>query len=171
MKQAYIAAMDWLYLLCMWIAGFALVVLTTVIPFNVYMRYVMNRGLSWPEPLAVIFMIVFTFFAGAVCYRSGVHICVMLLVNLTSGWQRVVVALVTEVLMISFNLLILYYGILLIDATWHNFVAEFPTIRVGLTYVPLPFGATVTILFVIERLWTGNFFPTSSAADGVAKTN
>ena len=171
MKQAYIAAMDRLFFLCIWIAGFSLVVLTTVIPFNVFMRYVMNRGLSWPEPMAVIFMIIFTFFAGAVCYRSGVHISVMLMPNALKGWKLVALAVVTEALMIAFNMFVLYYGVLLIQTTWNNFVAEFPTIRVGATYLPLPIGATVTVLFVIERLWTRNFFPTSSAADGSAETS
>ncbi len=171
MKQAYIAAMDRLYLVCMWMAGLSLVVLTTIIPFNVFMRYVMNRGLSWPEPLAIIFMIVFSFFAAAVCYRSGVHISVMLLVNKTTGWRRTLIAWITEIAMAGFNLFVLYYGVILINTTWHNYVAEFPSIRVGQTYLPLPIGAVITFLFIVERLWTGKFFPVSSAADTSAGTN
>lgn len=171
MKQVYIAAMDRVYLVCMWIAGLSLVVLTTIIPFNVFMRYVMNKGLSWPEPLAIIVMIVFTFFAGAVCYRSGVHICVMFLVNVTSGWRRTALAWVTEIAMAAFNLFILYYGTLLVQATWYNLIAEFPVIRVGVTYLPLPIGGAVTILFIIERLWTGKFFPTESVADASASSD
>lgn len=165
MKQTYVAAMDKLYLVCMWIAGLALVVLTTVIPFNVFMRYVMNKGLSWPEPLAVVVMIVFTFFAGAVCYRAGVHISVLLLVNVMSGWRKVALAWVTEILMAGFNLFILYFGIGLCQTTWYNFIAEFPGLRTGMTYIPLPIGGLVTVLFIVERLWTGNYFPTSSSVD------
>jgi TRAP-type C4-dicarboxylate transport system permease small subunit len=171
MKQLYIAAMDKLYAVCMWIAGLALILLTMIIPYNVFMRYVMNRGLSWPEPMAVILMIVFTFFAGAVCYRSGVHISVMLLVNSVKGWRFTTIAWVTEILMVGFNLFILYYGVLLIQATWYNLVAEFPTVSVGQTYLPLPIGALVTVLFVIERLWTRNFFPSSSAAGAPASSD
>jgi len=162
MKQAYIAAMDRLYSVCLWIAGLSLIVLTTIIPFNVFMRYVMNRGLSWPEPLAIIVMIVFTFFAGAVCYRSGVHISVMLFVNVMTGVKRTVIAWISEICMIAFNLFILYYGSQLVQAVWHNFVAEFPQIRVGATYLPLPIGGLITVLFIIERLWTRNFFPSTS---------
>lgn len=171
MKQTYIATMDRLYSVCMWIAGVSLVVLTTVIPFNVFMRYVMNKGLSWPEPLAIIVMIVFTFFAGTVCYRSGVHISVMLFVNITKGNLRTAVAWLTEVLMIAFNLFILYYGILLCEATWNNLIAEFPIIRVGLTYVPLPVGGLITVLFVIERMWTRNFFPSESVGGESASSD
>lgn len=168
MKQTYVLAMDKLYLVCMWIAGLSLIALTAIIPFNVFMRYVLSIGQSWPEPAAVIFMIIFTFFAGAVCYRAGAHISVMLLVNKTVGWQRTMIAWVTECAMIAFNLFVLYFGVLLIDTTWHNFVAEFPVIRVGLTYIPLPVGGAITVLFIIERLWSRNFFPTSSATDTTA---
>lgn len=168
MKQAYIAAMDRLYSVCMWIAGLSLVILTTIIPFNVFMRYVMNRGLSWPEPLAIMIMIVFTFFAGAVCYLAGVHISVMLLVNAASDVQRKAIGWVTEILMVAFNLFILYYGILLCEATWGNFIAEFPTVRVGLTYVPLPVGGLITFLFIVERMWTGKFFPPASSGHAPA---
>lgn len=165
MKQAYIAAMDRLYSVCMWIAGLSLIVLTTVIPYNVFMRYVMNRGLSWPEPLAIMVMIVFTFFAGTVCYRAGVHICVMLFVNVTSGALRTAIAWVTELLMVAFNLYILYYGTLLVQATWYNLIAEFPEVRVGATYLPLPIGGLITVLFIIERMWTGKFFPSTSPVE------
>ncbi len=170
MKQAYIAAMDRLYSVCMWIAGISLVVLTTIIPINVFMRYVMNRGLSWPEPLAIMVMIVFTFFAGAVCYRAGVHISVMLLVNVMSEGRRKVIGWVTEVLMVAFNLFILYYGTLLCEAVWHDYIAEFPSVRVGLTYMPLPIGGLITALFIIERMWTRNFFP-GSAVDAPSSSD
>lgn len=171
MKTAYIAAMDRLYSVCMWIAGVSLVVLTTIIPINVFMRYVMNRGLSWPEPLAIMVMIVFTFFAGAVCYRAGVHISVMLLINVMSEGKRRAIGWVTETLMVAFNLFILYYGTLLCEATWGNFIAEFPSVRVGLTYAPLPIGGMITFLFIVERMWTGQFFSSASAGDEPASSD
>ena len=34
-------------------------------------------------------------------------------------------------------------------------IAEFPTLRVGLTYLPIPLGGLFTLLFIIERLWVG----------------
>lgn len=165
MKELYISAMDKLYMACMWIAGIGLLVLTTVIPLNVFMRYVMNSAMSWPEPLAIIVMIIFTFFAGAVCYRSNMHIAVMLVVNVTKGWPRVVLGWVTEILMVGFNLFVLYYGVLLVETTWHDYLAEFTIVRVGLTYLPLPIGGLITLLFIIERMWTGAFFPAAADAE------
>lgn len=169
MKELYISAMDKLFTVCMWISGACLIVLTTVIPYNVFMRYVLHSATSWAEPLAIIFMIVFTFIAAAVCYRSNMHIAVMLMVNVTKGWQRLALGVITELMMIAFNVFILIYGTVLVETTWHDYLAEFTSVRVGLTYMPLPIGALITLLFIIERIWTRAFFP--AAADNRAVVN
>ena len=78
MALLYRKAMDALYLLCVVIAGSALVLISAVIPWAVYTRYVMNRAASWPEPTAVLLTIVLTFFGAAACYRLGLHMNVSL---------------------------------------------------------------------------------------------
>ena len=46
MKQAYTNLMERLYLLCIVLSGLALVTITLIIPFGVFMRYVMNNPQS-----------------------------------------------------------------------------------------------------------------------------
>jgi hypothetical protein len=58
MSVLYRKAMDALYLLCVIIAGVSLVLISAVIPWAVYTRYVINRAASWPEPMAVLLTIV-----------------------------------------------------------------------------------------------------------------
>ncbi|MGE0701993.1 MAG: TRAP transporter small permease, partial [Hyphomicrobiaceae bacterium] len=77
-----------LHTLCMWIASLCLLVITLIIPWGVYTRYVHGFGSQWPEPIAIILMIVFTFFAGAVCYRENLHIAVTAVPSMTSGISR-----------------------------------------------------------------------------------
>ena len=48
----------------------ALVAITLIIPFGVFMRYVMNNPQSWPEPAAVLLMVMFSFLGGAAVYRA-----------------------------------------------------------------------------------------------------
>ena len=60
--------------------------------------------------------------------------------------------------MLGTNLFMLYYGILLCQVTWNQVIAELPTVSVGVTYLPIPFGGAVTLLFVVERLISGRFF-------------
>ena len=52
-------------------------------------------------------------------------------------------------------LFMLWYGAKLVDATWHNTIAEFPALSVGVTYLPIPIGGAFLLLFVIERLLIG----------------
>ena len=65
--------MDALHWGCAVIAGSALVVISLIVPWGVYTRYVLESASSWPEPMAILLSIVLTFFGAAACYRTGVH--------------------------------------------------------------------------------------------------
>ncbi len=153
--DAYRRAMDGLYLVCVVIAGICLVVMTLVIPVGVFWRYQLNSALAWPEPLSVLLVIVFTFLAAAACYRAGVHISVVLLTNALAPVTRRGVLVAADVFMILLSVFMVVWGVRLVDTTWHQVVAEFPFLPVGLTYLPIPVGGVVTLLFIVERLWLG----------------
>jgi len=148
-------AMDALYWACAVIAGSALVVISLVVPWGVYTRYVRNSAASWPEPMAILLSIVLTFFGAAACYRSGTHMRVTVLRDrLPPGPQRAV-DLVAEGLMALVSLFMIVWGGRLVGTTWHQVIAEFPFLSVGITYLPIPLGGAVTLLFVTERLLIG----------------
>src|SRR4051812_36438302 len=73
MQSVFRRAMDALYLLCVFVAGTALVLISAVVPWGVFTRYVLNSASSWPEPAAILLSIVLTFFGAAACYRLGLH--------------------------------------------------------------------------------------------------
>src|SRR6202795_4212595 len=81
MAPAIRRLMDALYALCVGAAGTALVLISAVIPWAVWTRYVLNSAASWPEPMAVLLTIVLTFFGAAACYRLGLHMNVTLAVD------------------------------------------------------------------------------------------
>ena len=54
MLRLFRTTMDALYLACAVIAGVALVLISAVIPWAVFTRYVLNSAASWPEPMAVL---------------------------------------------------------------------------------------------------------------------
>src|SRR5437016_11642558 len=78
-------AMDALYWACAAIAGTALVVISLIVPWGVYTRYVLDSAASWPEPMATLLSIVLTFFGAAACYRSGTHMRVTVLRDMLQG--------------------------------------------------------------------------------------
>jgi TRAP-type C4-dicarboxylate transport system permease small subunit len=54
-----------------------------------------------------------------------------------------------------FAIFMIVYGYKLCVATWNNSIAEFPALRVGIVYSPIPFGGFFTLLFIIEHLTIG----------------
>lgn len=158
MFHAYARTMDGLSRLCMILSAFCLVVITLIIPWGVFTRYVLGYGSAWPEPMAVLLMIVFSFFAGALCYRENMHIAVLALPSSLGPAGRLALGWTVELAMAGTNLFVLLYGLDLVRITWHQVIAEFPTLSVGLTYLPVPLGGAITILFALEKLWRGRFF-------------
>jgi len=160
--------MEWLYLACIVISGAALVVITLIIPLGVFMRYVMNDPLPWPEPAAVIMMVMFSFLGGAAVYRANVHIAVEALLNAVSPGMRRAMLWVVDVCMAATALFMLGYGIELCLVTRYQTLAEFPSLSVAIVYSPIPVAGLLTLLFLIERIWLGQPPKTSFMYSGEA---
>src|SRR6201993_3605233 len=84
MAGLYRRAMDYLYWLCVLIGVTSLVLISAIIPWAVFTRYVLNSAASWPEPMAILLTIVLTFFGAAACYRAGTHMSVSVAVRALS---------------------------------------------------------------------------------------
>lgn len=155
MAGLYRKAMDVLYMACAWIAGVALVLISAVIPWAVFTRYVLNSASSWPERTAVLLTIVLTFIGMAACYRAALHMNVSFFVAMMPDGLRRAARLLAELLVGAMAVFMVVYGKELVDATWQNSIDEFPWLSVGLTYTPIPLGGFALLLFVIERIWIG----------------
>jgi TRAP-type C4-dicarboxylate transport system permease small subunit len=154
-KAAYAAAMEALYVACIAVSGVSLIVITLIIPYGVFMRYVVNSPASWPEPAAVLLMVVFSFIGGAAAYRANVHIAVQALLDAARPGARTILLHLVTVAMTLTALFMLIWGLQLVRTTWYQVIAEFPVLSVGVTYLPLPIGGFLTLLFILERVWVG----------------
>ena len=155
-KAAFARAMEALYLACIIVSATSLVLITLAIPYGVFMRYVMKSAASWPEPFSVLAMVLFSFVGGAAAYRANVHICVQMLTNAVSPAVRFWLLKLADLGMIATALFMLVFGAQLVKVTWGQTIAEFPSLSVGVTYLPIPLGGLFTLLFIIERLWLGS---------------
>ena len=120
--------MEWLYLACVILAGTAMVVITLIIPFGVFMRYVMNNPQSWPEPASVVMMVMFSFVGGAAVYRANVHVAVEALLNAVSPAQKRWMLHGVDLCMGAMSVFMAIYGVQLCRITWNQSMAEFPEI-------------------------------------------
>ena len=78
----------------------------------------------------------------------------MLTERLSPRWQRAL-AFVVDVLMLLVCAFVAWYGTRLCIATMGQTISELPWLPVGVTYSPLPIGAAVTLIFVLERMAFG----------------
>jgi TRAP-type C4-dicarboxylate transport system permease small subunit len=147
--------MEWLYIACISLAAVAMVVITIIIPYGVFMRYAMNSAASWPEPAGILMMIVFSFIGGAAAYRANAHIAVGTVLNMVNSANRQRLQFAGDVGMGIMGVFMVKWGVQLVQTVWQNSIAEFPDISAGATYLPIPAAGVITLLFCIERLWLG----------------
>jgi len=155
MAAIYRRAMDALYYACVVVGCIALVLISAVIPWAVFTRYVLNSAASWPEPLAVLLTIVLTFIGAAAAYRLNLHMNVGYFANQAPPQFRKLLDLLVQLLMAAIAVFMIVWGESLVEVTWHNTIADFPFLSVGVTYLPIPVGGVCLLLFIIERIWLG----------------
>jgi len=155
MAAAFRGAMNGLYLLCVIVGGTALVLISAIIPWAVFTRYVLNSAASWPEPLAVLLTIVLTFIGAAAAYRLNLHMNVSYFADQLPPKFRTLLDLLVQLLMALIAVFMIVWGALLVEVTWHNTIADFPFLSVGITYLPIPIGGICLLLFIIERIFLG----------------
>ncbi|MHC8407702.1 MULTISPECIES: TRAP transporter small permease [unclassified Pseudomonas] len=156
MKNLLLRINDRIYMSCIWVAGLSVLAIALIIPWGVFARYVLGTGSSWPEPVAILMMLVFTFIGAAASYRAGAHMAVAMVTDRMSPKLRNTMSIVSQLLMATICLFMTIWGAKLCMSTWNQFMSALPTLRVGITYMPIPIGGLLTLLFVLEKLLLGD---------------
>ena len=156
MNEKIHVALDRVYLFSIWAAGIAIFFMSIIIPIGVFARYVLGFGAQWPEPIAILLMVIFTFLGAAAAYRAGAHIAVAMLTDRLPGAVQKACIYLVDLAMGVVCLFGMVYGTQLAMGTMGQTLAELPWLPVGVTYLPLPLGALLTLLFVIEKVMFGS---------------
>ena len=156
MKNSVLKFCDALYLACIWVAGISIFVMSLIIPWGIFTRYVLGTGSQWPEPIAILLMVIFTFFGAAVAYRAGAHIAVAMVTSRLTDAQRHVLTWFVHVCMLMVAIFMTFYGFRLCSETWNQNIGEIPWMPVGLTYAPVPLGGCITLIFILEHMIFGS---------------
>ena len=151
MPNGYVKLMDILYFICVFIASVALAIMSVIITWGVFTRYVLGSGSFWPEPISIFLAIQLTFYGAAACYRAGAHIILRMFTDFLPPalhqWQTKLV----DLLMAGICLFMVIWGASLVKTTYFQSYPEFQYIRVGVAYSAIPIGGLITLLFVIEK--------------------
>ena len=156
MKNSILRGSDILYLACIWISAGSIFVMSLIIPWGIFARYVLGTGSQWPEPISILLMVVFTFFGAAAAYRAGSHIAVAMVTDRMPASMRRGMTFLVNFLMLSIAAFMTYYGTKLCIGTWGQNIGEIPWMPVGATYLPVPLGGAITFLFTLEHILLGH---------------
>ena len=156
MKNTLLRVNDAIYLTCIWVAGLAITVMALIIPWGIFARYVLGSGAGWPEPVSIMLMVLFTFVGAAASYRAGAHMAVTTFTDRLPHHWKPYISVLVQLLMAVICLFMTIWGIKLCIATWNQFMSTLPTLRVGVTYAPIPIGGFLSLIFILERLIFGD---------------
>jgi TRAP-type C4-dicarboxylate transport system permease small subunit len=151
MTNAYVKLMDLLYFICVFIASVALAIMSVIITWGVFTRYVLGSGSFWPEPISIFLAIQLTFYGAAACYRAGTHIRLRMLTDRLPSYLHKHQEKLVHLLMAGICLFMVIWGSSLVKTTYFQSYPEFQYIRVGVAYSAIPIGGLITFLFVIEK--------------------
>ena len=145
----------------LWLAASGLVVMTVVIGWQIFGRYVLNDTPHWSERLSLFLMNYYILLAAAVGVRQGFHLGLVILRDSLKGRPRVVLELFIHTAVAGFGIAMIVYGLELVRSTWTHVI---PTLGLptGLSYLPFPIAGALIVLFSaahIAGLLTGHEEP------------
>jgi TRAP-type C4-dicarboxylate transport system permease small subunit len=140
--------------ICNWalyIAGTGLVLMTCIVMWQVFVRFVLNWTNTWTEITAVMLMSWFIFLGAAVGVRENYHLGFdVLLYALPPGGKKYL-RTISDFVVLAFAIGMVIYGVQLVKLQWP---ARMPALGIpeGIRYLPLTGGGILITLFALERI-------------------
>lgn len=137
--------------LALWISGTGLVIMTVMVAWQVFGRYVLGSTPRYAEATAVMLMAWFIFLGAAVGVRERYHLGFDVLLYFVSYRTKQVLRTISDLMVFGFGVGMAFYGGRLVAHSWN---AAIPTLGLpgGMSYLPLTVGGVLICLFTIERL-------------------
>jgi len=137
--------------ICIWASGFGLVLMTAIVGWQVFARYVLNNTPHWSEKFCLLLMIYFILFAAAAGVREGSHIGLVFVKESLPALPQRVVGVINHLIVGSFGFGMVWFGIDMVTSTWSHTI---PTLGIptGLSYLPFPLAGLLFMLFSLEHI-------------------
>ena len=132
-------------------AGAGLVLMTVMVAWGVFGRYVLNDTPIWVEAGSLFMMSWFILLGAAVGVRESDHLGFEVGLIMSPPPMRAALVLIGEGLVCAFGLAMLVYGTQLAAGTWSD---RMPIIGIsrGWDYVPIAAGGALIALFALEKM-------------------
>jgi TRAP-type C4-dicarboxylate transport system permease small subunit len=138
-------------------AGVGLVVMTVLVFWQVFLRYVLNHSNAWTELTAIMLMSWFIFLGSAVGVRENYHLGFDVLLYVLPDGSKKVLRTISDLVVLSFAVGMIWYGASLMRLQWNEVLPSLG-ISGAFRYLPLTAGGVLIALFSLERMalrWSG----------------
>ena len=152
----------------LYIAATGLVLMTAIIGWQVFGRFVLQSSPSWSEQASLVLMIWYVFFAAAAGVSEGFHIRITAAQDMAPAALRRVMQIAAQGLVAACGLGLLIWGGELVAETWSHTIPTLGLPR-GFAYLPLPISGVLITLFALEALIETAAGADSEAASGADK--
>ncbi len=133
------------------LAAFGLVLMTLIVGWQVFGRYVLNSSPSWAEQASLMLMIWYVSLAAAAGVREGFHIRIVALENSLGKRWRDRMQLLQDIIVGFCGLAMLIWGGELVVRTWSHTIPSLGLPR-GFAYGGVPLAGGLIIVFSLERI-------------------
>ena len=133
------------------ISAAGLILMTLIISWQVFARYVLNASPSWSESIAQLLMLYYILLAAAVGVHENFHLGINLLAdNLPDGLAKLI-RIVSHVLVFVFGAAMIHGGVSLAMYTVDHLI---PALGISRSWAYWPFAATGVLicLFAVEKI-------------------
>ena len=137
--------------LALWVSGAGLTLMTIIIFWQVFSRYVLNHSPSWTEAFSVLLMGWFIFLGAAVGVRERTHLGFDVLLYFLPSSAKAVLRSISDVVVLAFGAGMIVYGIQLARLTWETVMPSL-LLPGGVSFLPVVLGGALVCLFSLERL-------------------
>lgn len=134
-------------------AAIGLILMTLIVGWQVYGRYILNKSPDWSEQAALALMIWYVCLAAAAGIHQNFHIRIVALEEKVSGRTKSIMALIRHGVTFFCGVIMGVYGIQLVAETWVHAVPTLPFTR-GMVYLVVPISGVLIALFSTELFFT-----------------
>ena len=154
-QPSALATMEAVFFVIIWFckvfAGVALVLMTVLMGYQVYGRYILNDTPTWVDPLSLLLIMVVAFFGAAVGVAENTHLAVSVFRSIVPAKVRLAMVILTDLIMAAFGGVMLWFGAELTIFKWDVLI---PLIQwsEGLRSLPLTISGGLVLLFSVGHL-------------------
>jgi TRAP-type C4-dicarboxylate transport system permease small subunit len=134
-----------------WFSGFGLMLMTLIIAWQVFARYVLNDSPAWSEQAALLLMIWYVMFAAAAGVREDFHIRISVFADAFPGAAGKAIRILAHTVVLLFGAGMLVWGTELAVTTWPHAIPTLGLPR-GVAYIPIPVSGLLIVGFSVERI-------------------